>query len=301
MASSIERSRSTLPRRMSITVIRVTKTRGIISKFLVDHLHDPHWREVILLLFGRLPSQTCHESTEVHFGGKVSRRSAFAGTLHQDLLVVASCLAEDIEVERAVAAEVIQRLSALARESPFPTQKEQAIRALGALLHTRHLAESARSKLVQIAAEQATSDLRTSSEARESFLVFGRLHESERRSIIQALVSAVRTAKASAGDLIAAALVLRGAVGSELNGSNQAGRAIVELTQRADVPVEAMLAAAWDHYERSTPRSTKEKHVAQLLADLAEREDLSVEARFEVAWALYLRSPSGSTEKAAWH
>ena len=64
-----------------------------------------------------------------------------------------------------MAADVIRHLSALARESPFPTQKDQAVRALGALLHTRHLAESARGELARIVVEQATSELRTSNVA----------------------------------------------------------------------------------------------------------------------------------------
>ncbi len=93
----------------------------IISQFIADHLHDPHWHEVILLLLGKLRRKPVTAQLRQILEGK-SRLSHYTEILHQDLFFVCTCLVEEISVDNELAEFVILRLTDLIKSSPFPSQ-----------------------------------------------------------------------------------------------------------------------------------------------------------------------------------
>jgi predicted NACHT family NTPase len=80
----------------------------IIQKTIREHLHQPHWREVLLLLVSRLRGQRA----VLAIRDILAARSAYEQWLHRDLLFAAWCLTEDPEglkqADRSLATEIIQ-------------------------------------------------------------------------------------------------------------------------------------------------------------------------------------------------
>src|SRR5690349_4931796 len=94
----------------------------IIKDFLVEHLHDPHWSEVILLLLGKLGRKPVTLRLRQILESKIkSRRSRYTDLVQQDLFFVCDCLAEDMPVETDLATIIISRLSKLITTTPFPS------------------------------------------------------------------------------------------------------------------------------------------------------------------------------------
>ncbi len=67
----------------------------IISDFLANHLHDPHWSEVVLLLLGKLKRKQATVQLRRILEGK-SRLSKYTEIVKQDLFFACTCLAEEI-------------------------------------------------------------------------------------------------------------------------------------------------------------------------------------------------------------
>ncbi len=92
----------------------------IITKFLKEHLHSPHWHEVILLLLGKLMSKPVTGKLRQILHGEIkSHRSHHTDVVQQDLFFVCECLVEEIAVESDLAKDVISLLSNLVKYSPF--------------------------------------------------------------------------------------------------------------------------------------------------------------------------------------
>jgi hypothetical protein len=110
----------------------------IISTFLIEHLHDPHWREVILLLLGKLKATPATNQLRQILQGKLkSRRSQYTNIMQQDLFFVCDCLIEEIKVENTLVDMVKSRLCKVVKDSPFPDQQKEALEYLGTLMQTR--------------------------------------------------------------------------------------------------------------------------------------------------------------------
>ncbi|MEM9447834.1 MAG: HEAT repeat domain-containing protein [Cyanobacteria bacterium P01_E01_bin.6] len=63
----------------------------IILNHITEHLHDPHWREVILLLVARQVGKRAERAIRAVLG----RNSPYEQWLHRDLLFAGECLAEN--------------------------------------------------------------------------------------------------------------------------------------------------------------------------------------------------------------
>src|SRR5579884_966276 len=98
---------------------RQKKDVAIVSQFLVEHLHDPAWREAILLLLANLKRKDATDQLRQILEGKIqSRRSLYTDILQQDLFFVGSCLVEGIVVKKALAKQVISLIGNLGKNSP---------------------------------------------------------------------------------------------------------------------------------------------------------------------------------------
>ncbi len=71
----------------------------VIEEHIQAHLHDPHWREVLLLLVSKLKKKRAARAIEVI----LRAGSEYEKWLHRDLLFAGWCLTEDSEVLKTVA------------------------------------------------------------------------------------------------------------------------------------------------------------------------------------------------------
>jgi HEAT repeat protein len=85
----------------------------LIYEAIQNHLHNSHWREVLLLLVGQLQGEEAAKAIEV----VLRRNSPYEQWLHRDLLFAGHCLTEDPEKLATAApgsvSEILQRLVTL--------------------------------------------------------------------------------------------------------------------------------------------------------------------------------------------
>lgn len=65
----------------------------VIYRAIREHLHNPHWREVLLLLVGQLKGKKAAKAINL----VLQRKSEYEQWLHRDLLFAGRCLTEDPE------------------------------------------------------------------------------------------------------------------------------------------------------------------------------------------------------------
>src|SRR6266567_3921354 len=130
----------------------------IISDFLANHLHDPHWSEVVLLLLGKLKRKQATVQLRRILEGK-SRLSKYTEIVKQDLFFACTCLAEEINVENDFAEQLTSLMSSLVQNSPFPLQQNKALNALASLLRTRQYSDLVRRELKALVAQDNLLDI----------------------------------------------------------------------------------------------------------------------------------------------
>ncbi|HEY9800057.1 MAG TPA: HEAT repeat domain-containing protein [Leptolyngbyaceae cyanobacterium] len=82
----------------------------IVLNYIRDHLHNPHWREVLLLLI----TQQKEGKAAKAIRAVLKKDSEYEKWLHRDLLFAGDCLAEDIKnlklADKSLAREILQDL-----------------------------------------------------------------------------------------------------------------------------------------------------------------------------------------------
>jgi hypothetical protein len=225
----------------------------IIRVFLVQHLHDnPHWHEVILLLFGKLGRKPATRQLRQILNGQLkSRRSRFTDILQQNLFFVCTCLAEDIQIENDLADAVVTRFGELIVTTPFSSQRGEALQLLEGLTKTRQYSEQARQALKRLVKQE------------EQQLDTGTLFE--------AAIILVKSSRPATEERV------------------EALQTIKHLITALDISIEYYLAIAWNLYENTDAgRSDQEarQFASQMLIDLALRPDLDVDAALQAAHQL---------------
>lgn len=134
----------------------------IISDFLIQYLHDPHWREVIFLLLGKfLRKPVTNQLSRILQGSIRSLRSAYTDLVQQDLFFVCDCLIEGITIEGGLVDQVLVRLNDLAQHSPFPSQREEVVQAFDTLIRMRQYANPALKVLDKLVTQHDIPDIET--------------------------------------------------------------------------------------------------------------------------------------------
>jgi len=134
----------------------------VISEFLKEHLHDPHWYEVIRFLFEKLKrKQATTQLRHILEGRNQSYRSLYNDILHHDLFFICSCLIDEISVENDLAVSVIAELSTVINNSPFLSERFEALENIGLLLHTKQYRALAQTALMDFIAMDGQADLFT--------------------------------------------------------------------------------------------------------------------------------------------
>ncbi|MDQ2888022.1 MAG: hypothetical protein M3Y39_18270, partial [Chloroflexota bacterium] len=233
---------------------------AILNTFLTQHLHDPHWQEVILLLFGKLGPGRATTQLQLILDpadNKVCCRSTYTDILQQDLFFACSCLKEEITVQNRLVSEIVTRLSEVIATSPFPSQRNDALRALASLLSTQQYSQPSRGALLDL-------------------LTRSTLAESTRIQIAQTLYS------------------------NNPGGTNlqrQAQQALMDLVQSAESTPASTIQAAQALYECYPPGSAEQLNAVQMMLEVAKKQRISFEQLIQVIRA-FLRRPSTTPEAA---
>src|SRR6266487_743435 len=231
---------------------------AILNKFLTRHLHDPHWQEVILLLFGKLGPVRATTQLQLildPIDNQVCCRSTYTQIIQQDLFFACTCLKEEITVQNKLAVEIVTRLSKVIYASSFPSQRNDAINTLASLLKTQQYSQLGHTTLLDLLTEST-------------------LAESTRIQIAQILYHS----NSPAADL-------------------QAQQALIKLAQDpASSPWNAVRAAQ-TLYECYPSGSAEQLNAVQMMLEIATKHNLSLEQTIQVIRA-FLRRPSTTPESA---
>src|SRR6266487_120228 len=233
---------------------------AILNAFLTQHLHDPHWQEVILLLFGKLGPGRATTQLQLILDpvdSKVCCRSTYTDIIQQDLFFACSCLKEEITLQNRLVVEIITRLSEVISTSPFPSQRNHAICALASLLSTQQYSQPGRMALLNL-------------------LTRSTLAESTRIQIAQALYSS----NPADTDL-----------------RMQAQQALAILAQSAERAPGSALQAAQALYECYPVGSAGQLNAVQMMLETATKQQLSFEQTIQVI-RTFLRRSSTTPEAA---
>ena len=160
---------------------------SVISEFLERYLHDPHWREVILLLLGKLSFRPVTILLQDLRLKKIkSRRSLHRDIMQQDLFFISCCLVEEITVQQELAVEVLSDLTKLVLQTPFPSQCIEALEQLGSLMKTRQYANLARKELLLLVDQKHVLD--TDTNMRIALMLFDHDTVSESKQVVAQLM-----------------------------------------------------------------------------------------------------------------
>jgi len=115
---------------------RLAHSSDALWKEIHPHLHDPHWRGVILLLLGSLNRFEQHNTELV---GRIYHTSdAYENLLHRHLFLAARALSDHVEVRANLRNEIVDALLALAASPELASW--DAFTPLGALREERRTA-----------------------------------------------------------------------------------------------------------------------------------------------------------------
>ena len=266
----------------------------IISKFLHEHLHDPHWREVTLLLLGRLKSMPVTKQLRDLLQGKTkSLRSRYVEIVQQDLFFVCDCLVEEIKVESTLVAMVVSRLRDVARTSWSPSQKKVTLQYLGQLMQTKQCSEQATKTLLALVTKEGELDLITRLEATLVLYLSCSDLDEERQMAMQTLMHLLEHDDLSIEQTWQIAQMLYRSL-AKLETEQLATSMLTRLLKRTDLSIEQEWETAGTLYF-SSPWGSEAKLLAiSLLTRLLEGNDLSIEQVRQTAAILYRNSRDGS-------
>lgn len=258
----------------------------ILSHFLIEHIHDPHWHEVILLLFGKLKRGPATKQLSQILEGKTkSQRSKYIDILQQDLFFISSCLAEEISVENDLAFLVIRKVSQIAQRSAFPSQRSEALKTLGALMHTRQYADFGSRALASLIVQNKTLDISIRIEAIQILYLNSANQSEEHQKAIHELLGLIRHHDNSFQDKIRAAWTLYKISPDKSNEEQQAYQLLAELIQYPDLPFEQIIQTIIYLLEESRYLRSKIQPIEHLLLKLTHQPNSSVDQAIQMALA----------------
>jgi hypothetical protein len=270
----------------------------IISDFLEEHLHDPHWREVILLLLGKLGRKPVTVRLRQILDGKIkSQRSRYTNILNQDLFFVCDCLLEEIAIENDLGESVISHLSSLVDTSPYIAQSKVALNKLAELVKTKQFASLAWRELTRLAMPENTTSIELKTQIAETLNSIRSFDSKERQEAAQWLLQQARRKDLPIEQIIQAAQALKRSSPADSEERQQAIQIMVEQIRRTDLPFEQIMQITLPLCQVSPIKSEERRQLIQIILEQAQRTDLSLEQIIEATQALKRSSPADSEER----
>jgi HEAT repeat protein/tRNA A37 threonylcarbamoyladenosine biosynthesis protein TsaE len=116
--------------------IAVEETPTILER-LRAHLHDPRWREVILLTVGQIGIRETKEKAVTYLVQSIANsHSPLEEVLHRDLLLAGRCLADDVGIGYRQRSELLNRLLDLWHAAQFDQLRREITGVLSAMRGT---------------------------------------------------------------------------------------------------------------------------------------------------------------------
>jgi len=246
-----------------------------VWKVIQNRLHDPHWREVTLLLLGSLDKYEYDDPTTelVERILKAGELDKFEPLLHRHLHLAARALADRVDVADDLHRRVVGTMLEIAREAPeweqrdafgalsWLEQDDYAANGLLALARDGQVGDS-----VRRAAAQALGQLGRAEEAAEVLLALARdeqVADSVRRAAAQALGQLGRAEEAAEALLILAR--------DEYNQVRRAAAQALGQLGRADERVlDGLLALACDEQVADQVRRAAHESLKKLVEGATE-------------------------------
>jgi NACHT domain len=271
---------------------------AIINAFLHERLHDPHWREVILLLLGKLKLEPVTNLLRQLLEGKISSlRSRFTEIVRQDLFFVCDCLVEEIKVKSTLVEMVVLRLSDVVRNGRFPSLRREALEYLGKLMNTRQYAGQGKKELVAFATKDNLLDGVTRLHAIQVLYLYSWAASEERQLAGQVLTIFLKGSDLLVEPVRVEAEIL-GIIYAYRPGRKElVGKILKGLLERSDLSIEQMDQIAGSLYRASEKASEDKELAGEALKGLLERSDLSVEQMGQIAGSLYYVSEKESRDE----
>jgi hypothetical protein len=278
--------------------------RTLIVTFLEEHLHDPHWQEVILLLLGKLGrKQVTAHLRQILNGTITSRRSSYRDILQQDLFFVCKCLLEEMPVEVDLADDVLSRLSNLIITSPFSLQCSIALSMVGRLTQTKQFSNAnlGLRALTNLAASEAIIDVHLKINIVAILYENSAVASTERQQAIQMLLKFAQYSSLSPSDTIYTAQTLYSISPQGSEERQWAVQFLLQFIQRFDTSIKYAVQAAETLYRFSPPDSEEERQTINGLLSLIQSTKLSTRYIVQIAEMFYYskQSPSVGRQLAA--
>ena len=268
------------------------ETPKIISDFLQEHLHDPHWHEVILLLLGKLPSRPATRQLSLILESTsdkpFSQRSKYTDIVQQDLFFVSSCLSEEIAVENNLAEAVVMRLSDMVKNSPITPQREETLSALGNLMQTRQYSLFAQRALVTFVNQEGLLDTSTRVKAAKVLFQCSPINSCDRQLALQAIAQFTRYPILSVQQVIDLAILLHQ---SPLEKDQKVASQLLSLlASYSSLPIEETVRYTTTRHRADLTDIDLEWIRREILIELVKRQDLSMKDFIYASGALYEHS-----------
>lgn len=260
----------------------------VISDFLIRYVHNPHWREVTLLLLDKLPRPLVTRQLQQLLMGKlVTERSRYTSIVQQDLFFVCDCLLEGVMVQNSLVALVVAQLRTVIATSRFPQQRQEALAYLGKLAQTQQYNTPARQELLAYSAQEQLLESMTYLHAIKTLYLSSPLWSEEQQFAYSVLQTWLQHTAVAVEQIRHVALSLYQAEGAEKDEQAFAVILLRELLQRSDLSLEERSKVAGLLYDCSDFGSEEEQLAITSLKELIQRPDLSLEEAIAVAELVY--------------
>lgn len=282
----------------------------ILSDFLSEHLHDPHWHEVILLLLGKLKRKPVTALLRQILEGKIkSRRSQFVEILQQDLFFICVCLSDEIVVEIDLAQTIISNLIKLIQTSPFQSQRNLAEANLRRLIHTRQYSRHAEDAVAMLNFEDLLN-VETKIDIAKTIYHISLSESNSKQRAFYVLLNIAQNANLSFEQRFKAAnalihpkyrfrgnktLFLADEMSTEPKDTQQAMFILISWIQDANLSIEQRIRAASTIYSRERFDSEEGRQAAHILLSWIQDVKLPGEQRIQAA-RVFSNNPIGREE-----
>lgn len=256
---------------------------AIISEFLREHLHDLHWREVILLILGKLKRKPATAQLRHILESKNKYlHSHFVNPALEDLFFVSFCLIEEISIENDLAQDVISQLGNFVKGSSLLSRCSEVLETLGDLMRTRQYAVLAHQELMEIVDSNQLVNIIVKIAAIITIFQNSTTISKERQLAYELLLQLAQRPDLPVERSLQAAetLSLFTPIGS---GARQFIMQWLSLLfQRSDLPIDQFIQTILNLCRFSPVGSAERKIASRLLLELAQRTDLPTEQFIQV-------------------
>jgi ethanolamine utilization protein EutP (predicted NTPase) len=259
---------------------------NIVCDFLTQHLYDPHWYEVILLLLGKLKRKPLTIILNQILDDKIDcLRGKYQDILLQNLFFVCDCLVEEMSVENELAEIIFGRLSNLIKSSYFRSQRQEATTYLSEIIQTRQYASQAEAVLTALIAN--VNDINIKIDIANFIWENTTSKTKALKLAAQTLLAIARNTDLPIDQRINAARQLVYEDKKLAAVQQQAAEILLEIVQESSLPVETRIEATWPLLYYPSNKVAALKHqAAEILLELARNTDLPIDQRIDAATSL---------------